>query len=136
MPFQNFLPVVLDGFALEIEHILQFVAVRKPQPVEVSDAVPPRFHKLFGAAADNFKAFVESVVAGHAVSCAAADVEAAFPEVFHAVFFIVALNNVFDQKSAVASRHPFKRHVETGVKHQPVLHIVGEHSVMKYRGLP
>ena len=131
MAGKNILPVVRSCVTLEVKNFVEIVTVIKPQSVEISHAMPSRFKILFSCATDEAEALVKGVKTGETIGVSTADIPHLFPKqvtLSRHVFF----NDFDDEASAIPCGHPFKRSVETGVKHEPVFHIVGEHIVVEH----
>ena len=119
------------------EKLVELVAVREPQPVEIARSVVIGLEEVLGSAAYHLKAVVKRVVTYYAVDRAAADVEALFPKIRLVEFAgKIALENAADEHAAVVRRHPFERSVEAGVEHEPVRNVARKHIVVKHCRLP
>ena len=124
MAGKNILPVVNGCVTLEVKNIIETVTVIKPQSVEISHAVPNGFEILFSCATDEAEALVKGVKTSETIGVSTADIPHLFPK--HVTLSLhVFFNDFDDEASTIPCGHPFKRSVETGVKHKPVFHIVG-----------
>ena len=128
-------PVVGGGLSLIGEQRLQPVRVRKPYAVEVAHGVVVGAEKVFRVPADEAEPLIVRLVPRDAVLRRRADIEHPFPEPFDAAVAHVALDDMRDEHAAVVRGHPFEGRVETGMEHEPVFEVVGEHVLVQHRAL-